>query len=164
MEIFCGHAGIWSICTFCMTGMRPAGCSKRLSSKAEASEEARRTLRYVEPLSDARTPLGDFFHILLAGQFAVANPVWLIGFLAQPLLPIYFVLAIVPFEPDHLAIAFEGHNMGRDSVKKPVIVAADDGTAGETFQSFLQCAQGIDVKIVGRLVENDEVRPFFQHT
>ena len=28
------------------------------------SEEARRTLRYVEPLSDARTPLGDFFSIL----------------------------------------------------------------------------------------------------
>src|SRR4029077_12035424 len=40
------------------------GCSKRLSSKAAASEEARRTLRYVEPLSDARTPLADFFSIL----------------------------------------------------------------------------------------------------
>ena len=43
----------------------PAGCSKRLSSKATASEEARRTLRYVEPLSDARTKLEDFFNILL---------------------------------------------------------------------------------------------------
>ena len=42
-----------------------SGCSKRLSSKAAASEEARRTLRYVEPLSDARTPLVDFFSILL---------------------------------------------------------------------------------------------------
>jgi hypothetical protein len=69
-----------------------SGCSKRLSSKAAASEEARRygphfvgpfaltiglgerkspssasdfrgTL--VEPLSDARTPLADFFSILL---------------------------------------------------------------------------------------------------
>jgi hypothetical protein len=43
----------------------PAGCSKSLSSKAAASEEARRTLRYVEPLSDARTPLAGFFSILL---------------------------------------------------------------------------------------------------
>ena len=43
----------------------PAGCSKRLSSKAAASEEARRTLRYVEPLSDARTMLADFFNTLL---------------------------------------------------------------------------------------------------
>ena len=43
----------------------PAGCSKRLSSKAAANEEARRTLRYVESLSDARTPLADFFNSLL---------------------------------------------------------------------------------------------------
>ena len=42
-----------------------SGCSKKLSSKAAASEEARRTLRYVEPLSDARTMLADFFSILL---------------------------------------------------------------------------------------------------
>jgi hypothetical protein len=42
-----------------------AGCSKRPSSKAATSEEARRTLRYVEPLSDARTLLAVFFSILL---------------------------------------------------------------------------------------------------
>ncbi|MDZ4856475.1 MAG: hypothetical protein SGJ26_16745, partial [Nitrospirota bacterium] len=35
---------------------------------AAASEEARRTLRYVEPLSDARTPLADFFSILLGAS------------------------------------------------------------------------------------------------
>ena len=64
-----------------------SGCSKRLVSKAAASEEARRTLRYVEPLSDARTPLATFFSILLeflhdpfgiADQFHVALSVdWL---------------------------------------------------------------------------------------
>ena len=43
----------------------PAGCSKRPSSNAAASEEARRTLRYVEPLSEARTMLAGFFSILL---------------------------------------------------------------------------------------------------
>jgi hypothetical protein len=52
-----------------------AGCSKRLSSKAAASEEARRTLRYVEPLSDARTPLADFFSILLEGSPGGANQI-----------------------------------------------------------------------------------------
>ena len=35
------------------------------SSKAAVSEEARRTLRYGEPLSDTRTMLADFFSILL---------------------------------------------------------------------------------------------------
>jgi hypothetical protein len=47
-----------------VTDEYPAGCSKRPSSKAAASEEARRTLRYVESLSDARTMLADFFSIL----------------------------------------------------------------------------------------------------
>jgi hypothetical protein len=41
-----------------------AGCSKRPSSKAAASEDARRTLRYVELLSEVRTPLADFFSSL----------------------------------------------------------------------------------------------------
>ena len=42
-----------------------AGCSKRPSSKAAASKEGRHMLRYVEPLSDARTKLAGFFSILL---------------------------------------------------------------------------------------------------
>ena len=46
-------------------GVYRAGGSKRPSSKAAASEETRRTLRYVESLSAARTPLVDFFSILL---------------------------------------------------------------------------------------------------
>ena len=58
----------------------PAGCSKRpafspaqpwraetrlVPGKAAASDEARRTLRYIEPLSDARTQLAAFFNSLL---------------------------------------------------------------------------------------------------
>src|SRR6185295_16519860 len=109
-----------------------------------------------EDLSDARTPLGDFFNILLAGQFAVANPVRLIGFLAPSLLPIRFVFAVVPFEPEHFTVAFERHHVGRDPVQKPAVETADDGAAGEAFQSFFECAQGVDVEIVGRLVEDNE--------
>jgi hypothetical protein len=45
---------------------RPPRCAETHPSigKAAASEEARRTLRYVEPLSDARTLQADFFSIL----------------------------------------------------------------------------------------------------
>jgi hypothetical protein len=43
------------------------------SSKAVASEAARRTLRYVEPLSAARTKLADFFSILLVEEQHVAD-------------------------------------------------------------------------------------------
>jgi len=50
--------------------MKRAGRSKRPFpfSEAAASEEARRTLRYVEPLSAARTKLADFFSVLLSGH------------------------------------------------------------------------------------------------
>ena len=61
-----------------ITGVHHAGCSKRQSSKAAASEEARRTLRYVEPLSAARTPLADFFSILLEHAGAGAEEISLI--------------------------------------------------------------------------------------
>ena len=44
-----------------------------LSSKAAASEEVRRRLRYVELLSDARMMLGEFFSILLADSFVAAE-------------------------------------------------------------------------------------------
>ena len=53
------------ICTSGTTGECHEGCSKRPFSKAAVSEEVRRTLRYVEPLSDTRTKLADFFSILL---------------------------------------------------------------------------------------------------
>ena len=61
----CAQARTSLVLTSGTTGERQAGCSKRPSSKAAASEEARRTLRYVEPLSAARTKLADFFSILL---------------------------------------------------------------------------------------------------
>jgi hypothetical protein len=44
----------------------PAGCSKRPSSKAAASEGPEAyPLGYVEDLNDARTPLAGFFSVLL---------------------------------------------------------------------------------------------------
>ena len=51
---------------------------KRPSSKAAENEVARRTLRDVEPLSDARTPLAVFFSILL-----LARSLFLLGWDAQ---------------------------------------------------------------------------------
>ena len=47
------------------TGEHHAGCSKRPSSKAAASERPEAyPLGYVEGLNDARTKLADFFSIL----------------------------------------------------------------------------------------------------
>ena len=72
------------------TGEYRTGCSKRpdfsptqpwrvetrlFPSKAAASEEARRTLRYVEPLSEVRTPLAGFFSILLDSTVLTPAPI-----------------------------------------------------------------------------------------
>jgi hypothetical protein len=54
----------WPACLGYEGNALPTGCSKRPFSKAAASDEARRMLRYVEPLSDARTTLAGFFSIL----------------------------------------------------------------------------------------------------
>src|SRR5688500_10583551 len=56
--------------------------------------------------------------ILLTRQFPIPYPVRLIGFFAQPLFPIRFILAVVPFEPHYLAVAFEGQHVGGDPVEK----------------------------------------------
>ena len=49
------------------TGECRVGCSKYPSSKATASKDLGVPLRYVEGLSEARTPLTGFFSILLGG-------------------------------------------------------------------------------------------------
>ncbi len=52
----------------------PAGCSKRLSSKAAASEDPEAyPLGYVEDLNDARTLLADFFSIMLLARVGNGN-------------------------------------------------------------------------------------------
>ena len=54
-------------------GLRQAGCSKRPSSKAAASVEARRTLRYVELLRGARTPLAGLFQRPASSVRSISN-------------------------------------------------------------------------------------------
>ncbi|MGH7181610.1 MAG: hypothetical protein ACREJN_06515 [Nitrospiraceae bacterium] len=47
--------------------------TRRSAGKAAANEEARRTLRYAEPLSEASTPLADFFSILLEESVGIVD-------------------------------------------------------------------------------------------
>ena len=42
-------------------------------------------------------------------------------------------------------------------------MADDDGAAGEVFQRFFQRADRVDVQIVGRLVEQEDVRAALEH-
>ena len=64
----CGKLDFDGLCLRCAQLSGATGHLRRMLkktvSKAAASEEARRTLRYVESLSDVRTKLAGFFSVL----------------------------------------------------------------------------------------------------
>ena len=62
----------------------------------------------------------------------------------------------VSLEPFHVAVALEWRACGGD-VSRNAVVADDDGAAGEILQRLFQCAQRIDVEIVGRFVEQQQI-------
>src|SRR5690606_41514107 len=58
---------------------------------------------------------------------------------------------------DRLGVPLERQDVGGDPVEEPAVVADDDRAAGEGGERVLQGPQGIDVEVVGRLVEQEHV-------
>jgi hypothetical protein len=81
----------------------------------------------------------------------------LVGLVAEPAVPVGFVVLVVALEPHHLAVALEGEDVGGDAVEEPAVVADHHGAAGEVEQRLFQRAQRVDVEVVGRLVEQQQV-------
>src|SRR4051812_1219 len=92
-----------------------------------------------------------------ARQLAVLDAVWLIGLGAEAPLAVGFVVLVVALEPLDGAVAFEGEDVGGDAIEEPAVVADDDGAAGEVEQRLFERAQGVDVEVVGRFVEEQQV-------
>src|SRR3954449_5464804 len=90
-------------------------------------------------------------------QLLVLYPVRDDGVLTQPAHLVLFIILEIAFEPFDMALAFEGQNMRRDTVKEPAIMADDHGATGEILQSLFERAQRIDVEIVGGLVQQQYV-------
>ena len=61
-----------------------------------------------------------------------------IGFFSQSFFSISLILTIVTLKPDHLAIAFKGQNVRRNTIQKPAIVSAHHGTAAKPFKALFQ--------------------------
>ena len=85
-----------------------------------------------------------------------------IGFGAETTPPIGLVVLIVAFEPHDAAVAFERQHVRRDAIEEPAVVADDDGAAGVVEQRLFERAQRVDVEVVGRLVEQQQVRSALQ--
>src|SRR6202040_2498665 len=69
----------------------------------------------------------------------------------------------IALEPLDMAVALKGEDMRGDTVQKPAIVADDHGATGKVLQRLLERTQRIDIEIVGRLVEQEDIGAGFEH-
>ena len=58
-----------------------------------------------------------------------------------------------------VAVPLEGDDVGGQAIEEPPVVGDDDHRSGEARDPFFQGAERVDVEIVGRFVEKEEVRP-----
>src|ERR671916_14212 len=98
-----------------------------------------------------------------ADERLVLDAAGLVGLGAQLLVAPRLVLAEVALEPPHLALALEREDVGGDAVEEPAVVADDHGAAGIGLQRVLERPQGVDVQVVGGLVEQQDVAAGAQH-
>ena len=90
-------------------------------------------------------------------ELAVLDPVGLVGIGAEPPAAVGFVILVVALEPDDLAVALEGEDVGGDAIQEPPVVADHDGAAGEAQQGLLESSERVDVEVVRGLVEQQQV-------
>ena len=63
-----------------------------------------------------------------------------------------------------MRVAFKGEDVRTNPVKEETVVRDDHGTAREIDQRVFERAQGFNVQIVGRFIEQQHVAAFFQQT
>src|SRR5216683_2042696 len=96
-------------------------------------------------------------------QRLVFDAVRLVGGGAEAAAAVGLVVGVIALEPHGLAVALEGEDVGGDAVQEPAIVGDDDGAAGIVEERLFKRAQRVDIEIVGRLVEEEEVGALLQH-
>ena len=82
-----------------------------------------------------------------------------IGFGAETPASVLFVFAVVAGEPDHLAVALKGQNVGGDPVQEPAIMGDDQRRTGKGIQRVFQRAQRVDIQIVAGLIQQQHIGP-----
>ena len=95
--------------------------------------------------------------VLSPDELLVRDPLGPVGVGAEPLVAEALVGLEVALEPAHLRVALEREHVGRDPVEEPAIVGDDHRAAGEREQRLLERAERVDVEVVGRLVEQQQV-------
>ena len=81
----------------------------------------------------------------------------LIGIDTEATSAIRFIFREVPLKPHDLRLIFKCEHVCGDSVEEPAIVTDDDGAARKTQQAVFKGSQGVDIKIIGRFVEKEDI-------
>ena len=86
----------------------------------------------------------------------------LVGFRTEPAVPVRLVVLVVSLEPHDLAVPLEGEHVRGEAIEEPAVVADDHCAPGKRQQRLLERAQRVDVEVVGRFVQEQQVRAALQ--
>src|SRR6516162_2988095 len=102
----------------------------------------------------------------LAGELAVSHRVRTRSLRTKSLDLVLLVAVEVALEPEPSARVLVGalprEDVRRDAVEEPAVVRGDHRAARKLEQSVLQRSQRLNVEVVGRFVEHEDVAALFQ--
>src|SRR5690606_29071972 len=107
-----------------------------------------------------RTAFAAVLKVILFYQFLIPDSVRLV--IAQAFTFVFFVFAEAALEPGHLRVTFKGKDVRTNAIQKPAVVGNDYRASRKVLQRFFKCAQRVNIKIVCRFVQQQEVTALFQ--
>ena len=87
----------------------------------------------------------------------------LVGVVAEAAFAVGFVFAVVAVKILDMAVALERQNVRCDAVQKPAIVTNYDRAAGKVFERLFESTHCVDIDVVGRLIEQQDVGTSLEH-
>ena len=91
-------------------------------------------------------------------EFFIPDAMWLVGVRPQAPVTVALIISIIALEPHSLAVSFKSQNMSGNTVEEPAIMGNHQHAAGEIHQGFFQCPQCLDIKVIGRFIEQQYIR------
>ena len=100
---------------------------------------------------------------LRSREASIFDPMRLVRVVTESSFSIDLILAVIAVEILDVTVALESENMRGDAVEKPTVVRYYDRASGKVFQRFFESAHRVDIEIVCRLVQKQNVRAGSQH-
>ena len=78
-------------------------------------------------------------------------------------MPIRFVSRVITVIEEDFAVAFESQNVRRHTVKEPAIMTDHHHATDKAFHAVFKRTHRVDVDVIGRLIEQDDIGALLQH-